>query len=311
MLVLLLLLLYTVCVLLFGPRLAAGRPWTSSAPRLGLVICHAVPAAAVSGVALMAAMTAVSVQHVRADVGHLLHACAVAVWDSATHPGVPVTTALGLAAAVLLTHLVRTAASSAASARSTRREQREGLALIGHGSDDDGYTRVTSEQRFAYCLPGEGGRIVVSTAAERELDDEELAAVLAHERAHLTGRHHALVQITQVLANAVPLAPLRALRAEVATLVEMAADDRACRESDREALLTALLRLGAPGAATPGLAVNGSRTVARALRLAEPSQRPPVSQRAALCAVAGAMVITPWLLGAVPVALAVTGHCSA
>ena len=311
MLVLLLLLVYTACVVLFGPRLAAGRSWTSSAPRLGLLVCHAVPAAAVSGVALIAAMTAVSVQHVRPDVGHLLHACAVAVWNSATHPGVPVTTAVGLAAAVLLSHLLRTAASSAASARRTRRDQRAGLALMSQGSGDRGYTRVPSEQRFAYCLPGEGGRIVVSTAVESELDDEELAAVLAHERAHLTGRHHTLVQITQVLAKAVPLAPMRALRAEVATLVEMAADDRACRESDREALLAALLHLGAPGAATPGLAVNSSGTVARALRLAAPSQQQPVSQRAALCAVAGTMVITPWLLGAVPVALAVTGHCSA
>lgn len=309
MLILLLLLAYTVCVLLFGPRLAAGRSWTSSAPRLGLLVCHAVPAAAVSGVALMAAMTAVSVQHVRADVGHVLHACAVAVWNSATHPGVPVTTALGLAATVLLTHLMRTAASSAASARRTRREQRADLALISQGSCDRGYTRVPSEQRFAYCLPGEGGRIVVSTAVESELDNEELAAVLAHERAHLAGRHHALVQITQVLAKAVPLAPMRALRAEVATLVEMAADDRACRDFDRDALLNALLRLGTREG-TPGLAVNGSATVARALRLAEPSQRQPVTQRAALCAVAGAMVITPWLLGVVPVALAVTGHCS-
>lgn len=310
MLVLLLLLAYTSCVLLFGPRLAVGRQWTSSAPRLGLVICHAVPVAAVSGVVLMAAMTAVSVQHVRPDVGHILHACAVAVWNSATHPGVPSTTALGLLAAVLLTHLVRTAASSAASARRTRREHRTGLALVGEGSGDHGYTRVPSMHRFAYCLPGGGGRIVVSSAAERELDDEELAAVLAHERAHLAGRHHALVQITQVIATAVPLASIRALRAEVAVLVEMAADDRACRETGREALLTALLRLGAPGAVTPGLAANGAATVARALRLAEPSQRQPLSHRAALCAVAAALVITPWLLGAGPVALALTGHCS-
>lgn len=310
MLVLLLLLAYTASALLLGPRLVVGRRWTSSSPRLGLMTCHAVVAAVVSGVVLMAAMTVISVQHVRTDIGHLLHACAIAVWEDATHPGVPLATALGLLAGVLLTHLVRTAASDAASARQTRREQRAALALVGVGSPGRSYTRVPSEHRFAYCLPGEGGRIVVSTAAERELDDEELAAVLAHERAHLTGRHHALVQIAQVLAKAVPLASMRALRAEVSTLVEMAADDRACREADREALLTALLRLGAQGAATPGLAANGATTVARALRLAQPSQHQALSQRAALGAVAGAMIITPWLLGAVPVALAVTGHCS-
>lgn len=310
MLVLLLLLVYTVGVVCFGPRLAAGRPWTSTAPRLGLLLCQAVPAAAISGVLLMAAMTMVSVQHLRADIGHLLHACAVAVWDSATHPGVPLTTALGTGAVILLTHLARTAASSAAMARRTRRRQRAGLELIGEGCGPRGFTRVPSEHRFAYCLPGGGGRIVVSSAAERELDDAQLAAVLAHERAHLRGRHHALVQVTSVLAKAVPLASMRALHAEVSKLVEMAADDRACRDSDRDALLTALLSLGAPRTAMPGLAANGAATVARALRLAEPCQRQPPALRARVCAAAAGLVLTPWVLGGLPVMLALTGHCA-
>lgn len=309
MLVLLLLLAYTTAVLCLGPRLAAGRTWTSTAPRLGLLLCQAVPAAAMSGVVLMAAMTAVSVQHLRADIGHLLHACAVAVWDSATHPGVPGTTALGLLAVVVLTHLVRTAASSAAASRRTRQAQRAGLELVGEGCGARGYTRVPSEQRFAYCLPGSGGRIVVSTAAERELDDEELAAVLAHERAHLRGRHHVLVQVTHVLAKAVPLPSLRALHAEVTKLVEMAADDEACKDTDREALLTALLRLGTSRTAAPGLAVNGAATVARAVRLAEPVVQQTLARRAGVCAAAAGLVVTPWLMGGLPVLLALTGHC--
>jgi Zn-dependent protease with chaperone function len=310
MLVLLLLLVYTACVVLYGPQLAAGRSWTSRMPRLGLLVCQAIPAAAFSGVLLMAAMTAVSVQHLRVDIGHLLHACAVAVWDSATHPSVPLTTALGLIAAALLTHLVRTAARTATSARRLRRQQREGLALMGAGCDKQGYTLVPSQERFAYCLPGAGGRIVVSTAAKRELADDELAAVLAHERAHLRERHHALLQITHVLAKAVPLRSVRALHAEAATLIEMVADDRACRESSAEALLTALLALGSSRAASPGLAMNGAATAARALRLATPVQDHPISQRLGVCAVAVALVVTPWVLGGVPVALALTGHCS-
>ncbi len=309
MLVLLLLLGYTAAVLCFGPRLAAGRSWTSAAPRWGLLLCQAVPAAAVSGVLLMAAMTAVSVQHLRADVGHLLHACAVAVWDSATHPGVPLTTTLGLLAVVLLTHLARTAAGNAAASRRIRRAQRAGLELVDEGCAARGYTRVPSEHRFAYCVPGGAGRIVVSTAAERELDHDELAAVLAHERAHLRGRHHLLVQVTHVLAKAVPFASVRALHDEVCTLVEMAADDQACKDGDRESLLTALVSLGTARAAVPGLAVNGAATVARALRLTEPGTPPPLARRAGVCAVAVGLVLTPWLLGGLPVVLALTGHC--
>lgn len=310
MLLLLLLLGYTVCVALFGPRLIVGRAWASRSPRLGLLVCQAVLVALVSGVLLMSTMAAVSVQHLGTDLGHLLHACAVAVWQSAKHPGVPATTVLGLAAAVLLTHLARAAAAVARAARRARRAQRDGLALVGTSSRDQAFTLVPSEQRFAYCLPGRGGRIVVSTAAKRELSYGELAAVLAHERAHLTGRHHALVQAARALASAVPLAPMRALHAEVAQLVEMAADDRACRHVDPDDLLAALLCLGAPAARTPGLAANGSATLARGLRLARPEQDQQLSQRLALSTATAVLVLTPWLLGAVPTALAVTGHCA-
>lgn len=307
MLVLLLLLAYTAGVVIFGPRLVAGRSWTSKMPRLGLTVCLAVPVAALSGIALMATMTTFSVQHLRLDVGHLLHACAVAVWDSARHPSATVTAALGLVAGVLLWRVVRTGTASAASAHGVRRRQREGLGLVGCG--ERGYTLVPSRERFAYCLPGAGGRIVVSTAAKRELAEDQLAAVLAHERAHLRARHHALTQFTHVLAQAVPLPSMRALHAEVATLVEMAADDRACRESDPETLLGALLALGAP-IRRPGLAANGTATLARAVRLADPAPHPPASHRAGLSAVAAALVVTPWMVGGLPVALALTGHCS-
>lgn len=310
MLLLLLLLGYTLCVVLLGPRLVAGRAWTSTSPRLGLLVCQAVLAAMVSGVVLMSAMAAVSVQHLRADLGHLLHACAVAVWRSAQHPGVPATTLLGLSAAVLLMRLVRAAATNARTARRARCAQRTTLTLVGTSSCGKGFTLVPSELRFAYCLPGQGGRIVVSTAAERELSEAELAAVLAHERAHLTGRHHVLVQVAKALATAVPLAPMRALYAEVAQLVEMAADDRACRQVDRDDLLAALLCLGTPATRTPGLAANGSATLTRGLRLALPAPEQQLHQRLALGTAATAMVLTPWLLMTVPTVLALTGHCT-
>lgn len=311
MLVLLLLLGYTIAVVWLGPRLTTSRPWASAAPRLGLLLCQAVPAAAVSGILLMAAMTAVSVQHLRVDVGHLLHACVVAVWNGATHSGVPVTTALGLIAVALLTHLVRTAALSTAASRQVRRRQHAGLGLLGEGCKQQGYIRVLSEQMFAYCLPGGGGRIVISTATERELDHEQLGAVLAHERAHLRGRHHALVQITHVLSHALPLPSVRALHQEVSRLVELAADDEACRHFDRDALLTALLVLAVQRTSTPGLAANGPTTVARALRLAEPLPQRRRGCRTGVCTAAAGIVLTPWLIGGIPFVLALTGHCDA
>ena len=306
MFVVLLLLAFTAGVIWFGPRITAAASWPSAAPRLGLLVCQAIPAAVAGGVVLMAGMTVVSVQHLRPDLEHLLHACAVAVWDNARHPGVPGTTALGVVALLLLTHLLRTAADSAAAVRRVRRGQREVLALVGEV--DEHYTRVHSEDVFAFCLPGRGGGIVISTAAERELDAVQLAAVLAHERAHLRGRHHAVVQVTQVMARAIPVPSLRLLHQQARTLVEMVADDRACRVTSREALVGALLRLS--GRVTgPGLAANGPDVTRRALRLVEPARPQSSLMRLAVGSGALTVLLTPWVIGALPVLLAVTGHC--
>ena len=47
-----------------------------------------------------------------------------------------------------------------------------------------------------YCVPGRPPTIVLTTGALAVLDTEQLTAVLAHERAHLAGRHHLLLAVT-------------------------------------------------------------------------------------------------------------------
>lgn len=64
----------------------------------------------------------------------------------------------------------------------------------------------------AYCLPGRPPTIVLTTGALAVLDPEQLTAVLAHERAHLAGRHHLLLAVTRSLAAVAP--PFRSSRAE-------------------------------------------------------------------------------------------------
>jgi Zn-dependent protease with chaperone function len=68
-------------------------------------------------------------------------------------------------------------------------------------------TVIDHEAPAVYCLPGRHGRVVVATAALRALDDERLAAVLAHERAHLRQRHHLLRATAEALAVALPFVP--------------------------------------------------------------------------------------------------------
>src|SRR6266478_3334125 len=57
----------------------------------------------------------------------------------------------------------------------------------------------------AYALPGSPGRIVVSGRLLDVLDDRGRAALLAHEHAHLTGRHHLFTTVAHLAAAANPL----------------------------------------------------------------------------------------------------------
>ena len=50
---------------------------------------------------------------------------------------------------------------------------------------------LDAAQPAAYCVPGRPAAIVLTSAALDVLDPGQLTAVLAHERAHLAGRHRA------------------------------------------------------------------------------------------------------------------------
>src|SRR5262249_31453431 len=81
--------------------------------------------------------------------------------------------------------------------------------------------------------------IVISAGALNLLDTDELAAVLAHERAHLRARHDlVLLPFTALLRAFRWSATARAANAEVALLVEMLADDRARRRRPARELAT-------------------------------------------------------------------------
>jgi Zn-dependent protease with chaperone function len=129
--------------------------------------------------------------------------------------------------------------------------------------------------RVAYCVPGRPATIVLSSGALAVLDPAQLTAVLAHERAHLAGRHHLLLSLTRGLGASFPAVPLFTLGSdEVARLAEMCADDAAARRAGRRTLVAALLAMGT-GTPVPAaaLAATGCATAARVQRLLEPPQR--------------------------------------
>jgi chloramphenicol 3-O phosphotransferase len=146
---------------------------------------------------------------------------------------------------------------------------------------------LDAEQPAAYCVAGRPPTIVLTTGALAVLDPDQLTAVLAHERAHLAGRHHLLLAVTRALAAVAPAVPLFTRGTdEVGRLAEMRADDVAVRhaggepsdergyEQGRRTLLAALLAMGTGVAVAQGpaswLAATGGVVAARVRRLAEP-----------------------------------------
>ncbi|HEY5356478.1 MAG TPA: M48 family metalloprotease [Streptosporangiaceae bacterium] len=92
-------------------------------------------------------------------------------------------------------------------------------------SADDGIVVVPGPDIEAYALPGWPGRIVVSGRLLDRLDDDRRAALIAHERAHLDGRHHLFAAVARLAAAVNPL--LLPVARAVEYTVERWADERA------------------------------------------------------------------------------------
>ncbi|MEV6865084.1 M56 family metallopeptidase [Streptosporangium subroseum] len=162
----------------------------------------------------------------------------------------------------------------------------------------------------AFAMPGRPGRIVVSTGMLHALDPAERDILLAHERAHLTGRHHLFTAAVQLAAAANPL--LRPLATTVAYTVERWADEHAaaaCGDRRRVARTVgkaalAATRTGArPRFPAAALGILG-------LRPASPRTPGPVPRRvAALLATPPARRTLP-LAAATVAVLLVSAVCS-
>jgi beta-lactamase regulating signal transducer with metallopeptidase domain len=111
---------------------------------------------------------------------------------------------------------------------------------------------------------------VLTTAALAALNEHELRAVVAHERAHLAARHPNVVAALRSLATVFPR--LRLMTdgvAEVSRLLEMCADDAAARRHGTAALLSGMMALVGP-VPSGALAAADVAVLMRAERLTTP-----------------------------------------
>jgi Zn-dependent protease with chaperone function len=171
--------------------------------------------------------------------------------------------------------------------------------IIGRPAGHPDVVVVEATQATAYCVVGRPSTIVVTTAAIDSLDTKQLKAVLAHEEAHISGRHHHILMVLRAFAVTLPRLPLFARAHDsVAELLEMCADDAAARSVGSRPLLAGLLTLaGQSSPLVEGLAAAGSAVAVRAVRLATPSRRHiQFSHRLSLGAAMAVMLAAPALI---------------
>jgi len=196
-----------------------------------------------------------------------------------------------------------------AAARRSRASHDDALALVARSASIPGVRIIDDDQAAVYCLPGRR-RIVLTTGAVRCLDSRQLDAVLAHERAHLSERHHLVLSFAAALRRAFPAVRFFTVAArQVNDLVEAAADDAAVRREHRLTLAGALLAVAAAGIPAGALGAGGTSAAQRIQRLIDPPHQPTRIRRAITSA---ALITSTALVLAAPVlALLVITRCPA
>jgi Zn-dependent protease with chaperone function len=302
------LLVYSLAVLLAGPPVLRALTTNGHVPRLGVAAWVTAIASVVAGWLAAVAMLIFEV------IGHwhypqvFVASCLNRLHGVVSgHAGlvsqimlVAIAAPMTTAAAIGCVQLARTVLRMRARAHDHARAVR----LVGHRMDEANVVVVEAAQPAAYCVSGRPSAIVVTSAALAALDERQLAAVVAHERAHLTGHHSLIVTGLRGLAAVFPrLALFSEGLQHVSRLLEMCADDAAVRRHDRRVLLTGLVTL-CRAAPAEALAAADLAVLARAERLAAAPGDPAAGQaRAALASLVALLAAGPLIT----VALAASG----
>lgn len=205
----------------------------------------------------------------------------------------------GLALAVTLVVIARLLLSGhvvGRSLRTLRRQHREKLDLVSSRPGRGRVVVLDHDVPVAYCLPGMARpRVVLSAATFEQLDEAQLNAVFAHERAHLAQRHDLVLEAFTVLHRAFPrwVSSDAALQ-EVRLLVEVLADRAALKVGRAQDLGHALLAMAQSRTPAGALGAAGIDLVER-VRLLGDRRRRPV-QVVLLLAVAWALIVLPTAL---------------
>lgn len=191
-----------------GPRQSpAAAMWALTTTACVLAVSWL---AALGGLLLAGALTMSAPAH----LGHLIRPLNVA-------PAVVAYPATALAVGTLFV----CACAVARAALRQLRQYRTAHAQLRNAPHAGDLSVLDSPEPDAYALPGSPGRIVVTSGMLRTLDGPEREALLAHERAHLAGRHHYFLAAGDLATRCHPA--MSGLRDAIGLAVERVADEAA------------------------------------------------------------------------------------
>jgi len=250
------------------PALLARSLWPMRAPRAAIVLWQAIAVAAVLS-AFSAGLSIASRLFVPGPDGRPT----ATVTSEIAVLGWPLWLAYVSVFAVTLligARLVSAVVQVAIATRRRRAHHRIVVDLLGdcrHGMNGLRVLRVS--EPLAYCLPGVRSRVVLSEGTLSALSDQELMAILSHERAHLRARHDLVLEAFIAVHTAFPrFVRSGSALAAVRLLVEMLADDAAVRTAGPGPLARALVACASGHTPSGALAAGGPTTVIRVRRLA-------------------------------------------
>lgn len=308
----LVLLAYAAVVAVIGPWVLARSAWPARSPRWGVLAWQALTASILASVALAGVALAVPTLPWTTSIAELIEACGAALRAQYSTPAGAAASLTGVAlSAAVVIPFGHAVVSRRAKAARARQRQRDALALLARRDPHLGVLVVDHPSALAYCVPGRRPEVVLTTGALGALDDDALSAVLAHEQAHLRGRHELVLTCADAAHVAFPwVTAFQRARVEIAGLLEMCADDAATRESHPVTLAAAVVQVAEGRAPEAALGAGGDTALARVSRLLAPADPIGAVRGALVGSLTVALLAAPIAVFAAPaVATAAADYC--
>ncbi|WP_018134389.1 M56 family metallopeptidase [Acaricomes phytoseiuli] len=293
-----------------APTLLSRAKWPRRSPATAMILWQAIGLA--GGLSMISAMLIWGLAPLGPNVISAVMALIDMTTGSGDVSGLSFWHIFALSAALLLgAHLLFTLLLTYVRIGRQRRRHRQLLRLLSSPAAEPGTVVIDHAAPVAYCLPGGARSVMVLSAGLLDLlQEEELAAVLSHERSHLNQRHHLLLWAFAAWKSALPWLPTSKLaQRSVSELIEMLADDAALQSVSEPTLARSIIMV-ASGAAdprnpggqqVPETTVPGSiqvatkdlerTTAARVERLINPQPPLPALARATILTLSSALLI--------------------